>query len=53
MINIKVRENVITQYYYTRKILLHYVTKFKSIKAKFECATLQEDGDLSHNFKSI
>ncbi len=52
MVDIKVRGNAMTQYYYTRKILPHYVTEFESIKAKLGCATLQEDGDPSYGSKS-
>lgn len=41
-----------TQYYYTKKILPHYLDELDNMRAKFGCGTLQEDGDLSHDTKS-
>jgi len=37
IINIKVRDNAITQYYYMRKILLYYLQELDNIRVKFEC----------------
>ncbi len=51
-VDIKVRGNAITQYYYTQKILPYYLQELDNMRAKFGCGTVQEDGDPSHGTKS-
>ena len=51
-VEIKIRDNSMTQYYYTKKILSIYIKEIRKNQHRFEQAILQKDNDLSHEARS-